>query len=233
MPNRFIFVLAILLSAPVHGQNLITGGDFPTNNINFTSDFVHLPSCTSGPGTYCVSTQGWHGFDHSTPSNYMMKVDGNLQSTANDIIWSRRIYNIPAGNYEFSFWCLPRSHAHHIEVDVLIDQNVVGRFSQTSSGWKQFTVSYSIPAAVDSLTFTLKQMHFGHFTDWDLDDLSFVRTDPVATTISQSLTGLETPDSSINTGTTVTSGTIVSSIQDTISHIDTVPQVAPQKTTFH
>lgn len=172
MLNRLILILCLMLSFQVEGQNLISEGDFSNNTFSFSTDLHHIPSCSSGPGTYCITDVGWHPGE-ATPSDYMMKVDGNLSSTANDILWSKTLYHVDSGNYDLSFQCFPRSASHHIEVDVLIDGIVVGRFLQTTGGWKSFTTNYQVQNPKSSLNIALKQVHFGHYTDWDLDNLCF------------------------------------------------------------
>lgn len=161
---------------------MIPNGSFPSTSPSFQTDFTHLSNCKTWPGRYCVNANGWHNGqgDHSNPSDYTLKLDGKLNSTTANLIWGETVTGLQNGEpYEFSFWVRPRSGAHTIEIEAIIDGVSIGTFTNGAGSWQQFSATYTHNNTSTTAFVELRQKAFGAYTDCNIDDISLIATWPL------------------------------------------------------
>lgn len=159
----------------VNAQNLILDGSFPTTATTFSTNLslecVYLNLVGS---EYCVNSSGWHGSDHSTPSDNMMKINSFESSVSNPLIWGKTV-TVPAGKaYKLSFWTQNRDAQNSTHISIYVDGVFAEKVSYGGAGWVEH--SYSFTCNSPSVLVELKQTHIGPHHDFDLDDLSLVET---------------------------------------------------------
>lgn len=171
--SKYFLLSLFTLSIFSVQANLLKDGSFSNIQASFQTNLNLKASCASGPATYCISERGWGSDDLSSPSDYLLKVDGFLSSSISNIIWSETIVTSAAGDYEFEFWTRLRSSQHHIKLEFRVNGLLLGFYeSDGDAAWKKGLFKFHFDGSSSNLKIELIQNKFGHFTDFDLDEMS-------------------------------------------------------------
>ena len=172
MFKLFSFCLLFLLFFSMRA-NLLKDGRFVSTNQSFFSDLNRSHDCSSGPGTFCLDGKGWKSDDLSNPSNNVLKIDGFLSPEADNIIWSQTVNNVVAGNYEFEFWTRLRTSEHNIGLEIRLNGVLHDTYLSNSSGvWNKALFHFNMNNSASVLKIEIVQKVFGHYTDFDFDEMS-------------------------------------------------------------
>ncbi len=162
-------LLLVMLMGAIGGYAQINNGDFESGNTppTFNTDYP----VGFGVYTHEIVNAGWNNrTSHDQPGDSLMRLDGRLSNSENNLVWGQNVSVNPNTNYDFSFWIDPRTNCTAV-VEVFVNSASQGVFTFTpTGGWQNQLVNFTTGPGT-SINLEIRQANFGHFTDFNLDDL--------------------------------------------------------------
>lgn len=193
--------MLLAFTPTAHGQcgELVVNGDFEAGNTGFTSQYIYTPAPagtaptqTLGAFLYDVLSDPnrthpcFGGVDHTSGAGNAMFV--NAATAPNLVVWSQTVPVLTGTNYALSAWV--NSQCFGISPAILSFQvngvQVGAPFvaPSTAFNWVEYTGTWNSGAATTA-TITIIDLNLaGSGNDFGLDDISFVKIDETAPTLT-------------------------------------------------